>query len=67
MTPGVGTQSPQTSTQVGVNGDFSVNGQRTETNYYIVDGVSGNVNAGNGLGSSQAGQSGSNRDQSEPY
>jgi hypothetical protein len=59
MTPGVVTQSPQTSTQVGSNGDFSVNGQRTESNYYIVDGVSGNLNAGNGLGVSQSGQSGS--------
>jgi hypothetical protein len=59
MTPGVVTQSPQTSTQVGSNGDFSVNGQRTESNQYIVDGVSGNVNAGNGLGSTGPGNSGS--------
>jgi Carboxypeptidase regulatory-like domain/TonB-dependent Receptor Plug Domain len=58
MTPGVVTQSPQTSTQVGSNGDFSVNGQRTESNYYIVDGVSGNLNAGNGFGVSQSGQTG---------
>ena len=40
MTPGVVTQSPQTSATVGYQGDFSVNGQRTESNYYTVDGVS---------------------------
>jgi hypothetical protein len=51
MTPGVVTQSPQNSTQVsGYAGDFSVNGQRTESNYYTVDGVSGNINAGDGNG-----------------
>jgi len=59
MTPGVVTQSPQASTQIGVNGDFSVNGQRTESNYYMVDGVSGNVSSGNGLGTAQPGASGS--------
>ena len=48
MTPGVLTQSPQASSSIGSNGDFSVNGQRTESNYYMVDGVSGNVNPGNG-------------------
>src|SRR6267154_4687057 len=52
LTPGVVTQSPQTSggtfaTQAGgLSGDFSVNGQRTEANYYIVDGVTGNVSSG---------------------
>ena len=30
LTPGVVTQSPQTSATVGYQGDFSVNGQRTE-------------------------------------
>jgi hypothetical protein len=55
MTPGVTTQSPQVSSSVGSNGDFSVNGQRTESNYYMVDGVTGNVGAGNGFGSGQAG------------
>ena len=51
MTPGVVTQSPQNSDQVtGYSGDFSVNGQRTESNYYTVDGVSANVNAGDGNG-----------------
>lgn len=39
MTPGIVTQSPQT---VGL-GDFSVNGQQTDTNSFIVDGVSGNI------------------------
>jgi hypothetical protein len=49
MTPGVVTQSPQTSEQVpGVLGDFSVNGQRTESNYYTVDGVTANISSGNG-------------------
>src|SRR6266478_615944 len=44
MTPGVVTQSLNTSpSAAGSGGDFSVNGQRTESNYYTVDGVSGNV------------------------
>jgi hypothetical protein len=47
MTPGVVTQSPQTAGQApGYQGDFSVNGQRTESNSYTVDGVSGNVSSG---------------------
>lgn len=38
MTPGVVTQSPQNTTQFsGYAGDFSVNGQRTESNYYTVE------------------------------
>lgn len=48
MTPGVLTSNPQTYSEVGYSGDFSVNGQRTESNNYVVDGVSGNVAAGNG-------------------
>jgi hypothetical protein len=48
MTPGVVTQSPQSNSQLGSRGDFSVNGQRTESNYYMVDGVSGNISPGNG-------------------
>ena len=61
LTPGVVTQSPQSSSQniIGYSGDFSVNGQRTESNYYTVDGVSGNIGAGNGNGGPQAGMSGS--------
>jgi hypothetical protein len=39
LTPGVVTNSPQTSAVTGVSGEFSVNGQRTESNYYTVDGV----------------------------
>jgi len=55
MTPGVVTQSPQTSGQTtGGNGDFSVNGQRTESNYYTVDGVSANTSAGYPNGAGQA-------------
>jgi hypothetical protein len=51
LTPGVVTASPQAdsgqshSTVTG-QGDFSVNGQRTESNNYIVDGVSGNTSPG---------------------
>jgi len=59
MTPGVVTQSPQTSNQVnGFSGDFSVNGQRTESNYYTVDGVSGNTNPGDGYAALGANNSG---------
>ena len=51
MTPGVVTQSPQTTSQkTGVLGDFSVNGQRTESNYYTVDGVTANISSGSGAG-----------------
>lgn len=59
MTPGVVTQSPQTGSVRGYSGDFSVNGQRTQSNYYAVDGVSANIGAGNGTGAPQAGNSGS--------
>ena len=44
LTPGVVTSSPQSgSGYIGEQGEFSVNGQRTESNYYSVDGVSANV------------------------
>src|SRR5207245_1075926 len=45
LTPGIVTQSPQNgaNTAVGQTGEFSVNGQRTESNYYTVDGVSANI------------------------
>ncbi len=59
MTPGIITQSPQAQSAVGNNGDFSVNGQRTESNYYTVDGVSANISPGNGSGQSTPGASGS--------
>jgi Carboxypeptidase regulatory-like domain/TonB dependent receptor len=42
LTPGVVTNNPQTSVLSDTNGQFSVNGQRTESNYYSVDGVSAN-------------------------
>jgi hypothetical protein len=45
MTPGTVTQSPQAGVGSGF-GDFSVNGQRTESNYYTVDGVSANIASG---------------------
>ena len=46
LTPGVVTQSPQNgAAALGQTGEFSVNGQRTESNYYTVDGVSANVGA----------------------
>jgi hypothetical protein len=52
LTPGVINQSPQyyKSQIVGGGGDFSVNGQRTESNYYTVDGISANISSGNGGG-----------------
>jgi hypothetical protein len=40
LTPGVVTNSPQSPGVAGGSGEFSVNGQRTESNYYTVDGVS---------------------------
>ena len=43
LTPGVVTNSPQNNQGLGAQGEFSVNGQRTESNYYTVDGVSANV------------------------
>lgn len=43
LTPGVLTNSPQQAAAIGQSGEFSVNGQRTESNYYSVDGVSANV------------------------
>jgi hypothetical protein len=55
MTPGVVTQSPQTTNQaIGTTGDFSVNGQRTQSNYYTVDGITANTSGGNGGGVGEA-------------
>jgi hypothetical protein len=45
LTAGVVTNSPQQASSVGATGEFSVNGQRTESNYYTVDGVSANTGA----------------------
>lgn len=51
LTPGAVTQSPQNSpsSQLGQTGEFSVNGQRTESNYYTVDGVSADAGAAPGV------------------
>jgi len=60
LTPGIVTNSTQSPSAVGQTGEFSVNGQRTEANYYTVDGVSANVGASTGLGmTGYAGASGS--------
>ncbi len=49
LTPGIVTNSPQTGGAVGQTGEFSVNGQRTDANYYTVDGVSANVGGAPGI------------------
>lgn len=54
LTPGVVTNSPQTTAYSGLFGEFSVNGQRTESNYYSVDGVSANL----GVAAGQVGAAG---------
>jgi len=65
LTPGTVTQTPQISqtnipSGLGQTGEFSVNGQRTESNYYTVDGVSANLGATSGSNMfSGAGASGS--------
>lgn len=62
LTPGVVTQSPQNSINsvLGATGEFNVNGQRSESNYYSVDGVSANVGTTAGYGmATGAGPSGS--------
>ncbi len=61
LTPGVVSSSPQNGTSVGNNGEFSVNGQRTESNYYIVDGVSANTGIASAIsqGVQSAGATGS--------
>ena len=43
LTPGAITNNPQSGVSVGSKGEFSINGQRTESNYYTVDGVSANI------------------------
>src|SRR5437762_1342250 len=60
LAPGVVTQTPQASLNGnGVAGEFSINGQRTESNTYIIDGVSGNVGSAAGCNMYFAGASGS--------
>jgi hypothetical protein len=50
LTPGVVTSTPQSDgASVGEQGEFSVNGQRTESNAYSVDGVSANVGTNPGF------------------
>lgn len=62
LAAGTVTQTPQVLTTLsglGQTGEFSVNGQRPESNYYTVDGVSANVGAAAGLSMTNAGASGS--------
>ena len=56
LAPGVVNQTPQYSQNqiVGGGGDFSVNGQRAQSNYYTVDGVTANISSGNGGGTGAA-------------
>ncbi|MGH9908378.1 MAG: TonB-dependent receptor, partial [Pyrinomonadaceae bacterium] len=51
LSPGVTIAKPSGTSP----GQFSVNGQRTNTNYFIVDGVSANVSVNTGADRSQAG------------
>ncbi len=47
ITPGIVTQSPQAAGQgSSEQGDFSVNGQRTQANEFFVDGISANISSG---------------------
>jgi Carboxypeptidase regulatory-like domain/TonB dependent receptor len=60
MTPGIVTQSPQTTGQSSaIQGDFSVNGQSLNSNSFIVDGVSANINSGLSSGNSKIASTGS--------
>jgi hypothetical protein len=59
LTPGVVTNNPQTAATAGETGEFSVNGQRTESNYYTVDGVSANIGISQFAAVNAAGPSGS--------
>ncbi len=61
LTPGIVTQNPQAATLSGAQtqGDFSVNGQRAESNSFFVDGVSANPSYGLTLDSSRTINAGS--------
>jgi Carboxypeptidase regulatory-like domain/TonB dependent receptor len=61
LTPGIVTQSPQAATVNGsqTQGDFSVNGQRPESNMFFVDGVSVSVSSGLTSGGSRLANAGS--------
>ena len=50
LTPGIVTNSPQNGGALGMTGEFSVNGQRTDSNYYTVDGVGANLGAAPSFG-----------------
>lgn len=59
-TPGITPISPQSITAgMATQGNFSVNGQATNANYYSVDGVAGNFNAGFPIGHAQTATAGS--------
>jgi len=47
LAPGVVRTPIPYGSSAGNSGEFSINGQRTEANYYTVDGVSANVGVGN--------------------
>lgn len=50
-TPGVVPLNPQSvNTSLGSQGEFSVNGQKTNSNYYMVDGIAANINPGFPIG-----------------
>ncbi|MEI9978484.1 MAG: carboxypeptidase-like regulatory domain-containing protein [Edaphobacter sp.] len=57
LSPGVVTNTPQANGTD--DGEFSVNGQRTNANYYLVDGVSANNQAFNWSGSQSSGMTAS--------
>jgi hypothetical protein len=61
LSPGIVTQSPQAATLNGsqTQGDFSVNGQRAESNLFFVDGVSANPLSGLTPGGSRIANAGS--------
>ena len=61
LTPGIVTQSPQAATLSGsqTQADFSVNGQRAESNSFFVDGVSANPLSGLAPGGSRIANAGS--------
>jgi hypothetical protein len=60
MTPGIVTQSPQAAGQrSGTQGDFSVNGQRPESNSFFVDGIAADSNGGVTSGHSRTVSTGS--------
>lgn len=55
LAPGTLSNSPQRSSSLGGSGEFSVNGQRTESNYYTVDGVSANSSSSSNVNAASPG------------